>query len=142
MRLAMPAPPEMLPWLAQRANLTMSPTLQAIAAVDDDGQIAGMVGFDGWTMNACAMHVAIEKPIAVRTLLRPAFELPFVRLGLGVVVGTVLSSNERALALDLHLGFREVMRGRDWWAPGVDLVWLEMRREECRWLCESERKAA
>lgn len=130
----MPAPPEMFPWLAERAKIAVDSSLKAIAAIDDDGQIAGMVGYDGWLPNACSMHVALEKRIAVRTLLKPAFELPFVRLGFACVIAPVLSTNARALELDKHLGFKEKTRFADAFGKGVDLVFLEMRREDCRWL--------
>ena len=84
------------------------------------------------------MHVAIDKPMAIRRLLRPAFGLVFdprpKGLGLGLVKGHVLSSNEKALALDLGLGFTELGRVVDGWEVGVDEIMLVMRREECRWV--------
>lgn len=134
------APPEHLDWLAKRAGVTLGPGLRAIEAVHGD-QIAAMVGYDGWTPNACAMHVAIDEPIAVRSLIRPAFALPFVELKKAVVIATVLSTNKRSLEFVCHLGFRRVMQCQDWWAPRVDMIWLEMRREECRWI-QSARRAA
>jgi hypothetical protein len=134
------APPEHYPWIAERAKLTIGPSFRAIEAVDGD-RILGMVGYDAWMPNSVAMHVAIDEPIAVRHLLKPAFGLPFLHYGKGVIVGTVLSTNEKALAFDKNLGFREVGRITDGWAVGVDLVFLEMRREECRFI-DQQRKAA
>lgn len=127
------AAPEHLPWIIQRAGLVHSPGLRAIEAVEGE-RILGMVAYDGWTPNACSMHVAIDEVIASRRLLRPAFGIPFVELKKQVVIGTVLGTNDRALALDLHLGFKVQCRIQDAWAPGVDLIILSMRREECRWL--------
>lgn len=112
-----------------------TPGFKAIEAIEErDGRILGMVAYDGWTPNACSMHVAIEEPIAVRRLVRPAFRIPFVELKKQVVIGMVLSTNLKALKLDEHLGF--TIRGRipDAWAPGVDLILLSMRRDECRFL--------
>lgn len=131
------APPDHYSWIAERAKLALLPNFRAIEALDGE-RIVGMVGFDGWTPGSCMMHVAIEKPIAVRRLLRPAFGLVFDPRPRGfdfaVVTGSVLSTNEAALKLDLHLGFREVARIRDGWERGIDVVLLEMRRESCRWL--------
>lgn len=127
------APPEHYGWLAKRAGLRVAQDFRALEAVDGH-QIVGMVGYDGWTENSCGMHVAIERQSAARRLLRPAFGLPFKELGFGVVFGQVLSTNEKALRLDLHLGFREVCFLRDAWAVGVGVHLLEMRREDCRWL--------
>lgn len=127
------APREHLPWLAQRARLNVSPVLRAIEVVDGD-RILGMVGYDGWTPSACSAHIALEHPAALRHLLRPGFRVPFLELNRTVLIATVLSTNERSLALVKRLGFREVFRGRDWFEVGTDLVWHEMRREECRWV--------
>ena len=134
MRLAIPAPPEMYPWIAERAKLVIDRSFRAIAAIDDYGRIAGMVGYDAFTSNSCAIHVALEKKIAARYLIRPAFELPFLHWGLGVLLGAVIGTNQEALDLDLHLGFRQIAVLRDHWAVGVDTVLLEMRREDCRWI--------
>ncbi len=135
------APPEHFSWIADRAGLVPGGGFHALEAVDASGRIHGMVGFDGWTPNAVALHVAIDHPAALRHLIRPSFAIAFESFGRSVVVATVLSANTKSLRLVRHLGFREVMRGRDWWAPGVDMVWHEMRREECRWLEQSRRAA-
>ena len=49
-------------------------------------------------------------------------------------LGAVIGTNQEALDLDLHLGFRQIAVLRDHWAVGVDTVLLEMRREDCRWI--------
>lgn len=128
------APPEHYGWIASRAQLIVGSAFRAIEAVDANGNIIGMVGYDGWTPNSCAMHVAIEKPIAVRRLVRPAFGIPFLELKKHVVLGTVLTTNEAALKLDLHLGFTKLTTIRDGWKEGVGIHLLEMRRENCRWI--------
>ena len=132
------APPEHYAWLAQRADVDVGPRFRAIESVDESGRILGMVGYDGWTASAGCMHIALEFPGAFRALLRPAFECLFLDeprgAGKRVAVCQVLSTNSRSLGLVRHVGFREVFRGQGWWAQGVDLVWFEMRREECRWL--------
>lgn len=132
-----PAPPEHYGWIAERARLAITPGFSAIEALDN-GRIVGMVAYDGWTDNACSMHVALEMPIAARRLLRPAFGIPFASppagFGKGVVVGLVRSDNQKALAVDLNLGFRRVGCVSNYWAPGVHMIILEMQRHECRWL--------
>ena len=131
------------PWLVSRANLVPDGQFRAIEAVDEaSGKILAAVGYDGWMDNACCMHVALDHPSAGRYVLRPAFRIPFVELGLGVVVAKVVSTNVRALALDKALGFKVVGVGRDWIRPGVDLVVMEMRREDCRWLLSRPKRAA
>lgn len=132
------APPEHYPWLAERADLEITPRLRAIESIDPSGRILGMVGYDGWTDTAACMHIALGFPGAFRALIRPAFEWLFLDdprgAGKQVAVCQVLSTNARSLELVRHVGFREVFRGQGWWAPGVDLCWFEMRRDDCRWI--------
>jgi RimJ/RimL family protein N-acetyltransferase len=125
-------------WIAERAQLVVGPQFRAIEAIDGD-RILAMVGYDGWTPGAVMLHVALEHAAALRHVIRRGFEVAFRHRP--VVVASVLSTNRASLELVRHLGFREAGRGLDWWAPGVDLVWFDMRRHECRWL-GAERKAA
>lgn len=129
-------PRERLPWLVERSGCAFTNTLRGIEAIDSEGRIHGAVGFDGWMGNAAQMHVAIEHPMAVRALLKPSFHYLFNQVGKDVALGLLPAHNERALRFDKHLGFRETYRLKDGAAPGDDMVLLEMRRDECRWLKE------
>jgi len=128
------AHPEDYEWIASRATLAVGPLFRAIKAVDEKGNIHGMVGFDGWTPNSVSLHLALDNPLALRSLLKPGFGIAFDEFYRGVIVVTVLSDNARSLALIPKLGFREVHRIRDGWKPGIDMVLFEMRREDCRWV--------
>lgn len=127
-----PAPPEHYRWIAERAHLVIGDTFSAIEAVDKKGLIAGMVGYDGWTPNSCCLHIALDRPIALRALVCEGFATVW-RTGRTVALASVLGTNERSLNLVRHLGFREKTRIHDGWMKGVDLVLFEMRRETCRW---------
>lgn len=136
------APPEHYAWIAVRAGLSIGSQFKAIEALDALGNIAGMVGYDGWTPNAVSMHVAIDNPMAVKYLRGPAFRIPFLEHGKGLVNGAVLSTNQKAIKFDLNMGFRETHRIRDGWAKGVDIVMFEMRKDECRWLVNQRLRRA
>lgn len=127
------APAEHYGWIAERAHLVVSSGFRAIEAMIG-GRIVGMVGFDGWAPNSCSMHFAMDKPIALRRLIRPGFGISFKELKLGVVFVQVRSDNERSLRVVQSLGFREACFLRDAYSVGVGVHVLEMRREECRWL--------
>lgn len=127
------AHPDHYAWIARRTRLNIGPGFHALEAVRGD-KIIGMVGFDGWTATSVAMHVAVDEPHVIRRLLRPSFGLAFYEYGKEVVIAQVLGTNVRSLRLVKGLGFREVFRGTDWVDHGVDMVLLEMRRGECRWL--------
>lgn len=137
--IARVAPPEHYQWIAERASLVIGPAFHAIEAIDGD-RIAGMVGFDGWTESAVAMHVALDHPVAFRRLLRPAFGIAFQDPSRRVAICTVLSNNARSLRLVQHVGFREVFRGRSWWSSDVDVVFFEMKRAACRWIRPATQK--
>jgi RimJ/RimL family protein N-acetyltransferase len=147
------APPAHHAWLAERAGLTLHAGFMALEAVREDGQIVGMVGFDGMCgtndsrPHGCVtLHVAVEHPAALRHLLRAgfgaAFEAPPRGFGKVAAIATVRSDNRASLKLVGHLGFRHVHTGKDYIAPGVDLVYFELRKEHCRFIPWAVRRAA
>lgn len=142
----LPSPPGHHRWIAERAGLTLHPGFGALEAVDEDGRILGMVGFDGWWAGAVALHVALEHPMVLRRLLRPAFgvvfDVPPRGFNKAAATATVLSTNTRSLRLVQHLGFRHIHTGRDYAGPGVHIEFFEMRREECRFIPRTMRRAA
>ena len=130
------APESHYGWLTERSGYQPAPDFRAVEATDGD-RILAMIGYDHFSPNGVQMHVAIESPTAIRSLPWAAFHYPFIQLGLGVVFGLVAADNARCMSLARRLGFRETHRIRDGYAPGVDVVIFEMRREECRWLKEA-----
>lgn len=123
-----------LQWLRWHTGADLSAKATGIAAVDKHGRTRGVVALDNWTENACHCHIALEAPIAARKLMPAVAEYVFEQLGLGVLLGVIQGSNAKSLELARRLGFREVYRMRGGWSKGVDLVFLELRREECRFL--------
>lgn len=128
------ATPQERLWLGERLGYHFSPDARGILAEDSHGGIAAMVCFDRWAENSAEAHVYVGRPIAIRRLAPAAFRWFFNTLGKGVLVGVVRASNEKALELDLRLGFRETHRIKDGVAVGEDRVLLEMRRADCMWL--------
>lgn len=126
--------PEDCAYLTERTGYVPGSGFRSVVARRPDGSLAGFVGFDGWTPGAAWMHVATDAPGACRGLLRAAFSYVFEECGRSVALGSVRAGNARSLALAKRLGFSEVARLRDAWAPGEDVVLFEMRRESCRWI--------
>jgi len=120
---------------ARGVDISPSEDLRLIAHSDSRGQIDAVVAYNGWTYRVCSMHVAGDGGRWIdRQMLRVCFDYAFNQGDRVAVYGQVASNNEAALRLDKHLGFREVHRICDAVSNGVDLVILEMRREDCRWL--------
>ena len=133
------APKEHFAWLVDRTQCAITPAFRAIEAMDANGEIKGMVGYDNWTLNAVQMHMAFETPAALRAIIPAGFKYPFSSRG--VILGIIPSHNERSCELTRRLGFKEVYRIQDGWAKGDDMIVFQMRREECRYL-EAEKEAA
>lgn len=123
---------EILGWLTARCPYDPSPHAVALG-VERDGELVGAVAYDDFNGASMAMHCAGEGAWLSRAVLRCLFDYPFRRAGVRAVVGTVSSSNERALSLNRRLGFVE--RGRVPDAdPDGDIVVMSMTRGECRWI--------
>ena len=135
------APAEHFGWLCSRTGYVPTPMFQAIEAMDSKGEIRGMVGYDSFTPNSVQMSIAVDSMIAVRALAVPAFDYAFNQLGKSLSIGIVSSRNGEALTLNAWLGYQETYRIRDAHSDGIDLVILELRRADCRWLKKDVRHA-
>lgn len=123
-----------LEWLVERTKCAVTRGMRAIKAVDASGRIRGMVGYDGWTENAVTAHMAVDTAIAWRALIPACFEYPFLECGREVMLGIIPADNVKSWGMASSLGFRIVHRVRDGWAKGVELLLLELRRDDCRFL--------
>ncbi len=126
------APPEHYSWLCDKLGCSPSGNFMAWEAVRPDGSIAGMIGFDCWWHNAAQMHFAMESSIAFRALSAVAFEHVFRQRE--VVVGWVPASMEMLFRMAYKIGFRELCRVKSGWAKGDDMIMLELRAADCRYL--------
>lgn len=129
-------------WLQERADIVPGPSFKAIEAVDDEGRIHGMVGFDGWTQNSVVLTIALDNAACFRSLIHPIFDYAFRQADRGIALAMVRGSNMRSQRLCDHVGMVEVYRVRDGISIGEDIVIFEMRRENCRWLTTEHRKVA
>lgn len=126
-------------WVIEQAgcdgNLTPS-LVTSIGVVDDEGRVLGGVAFHNWTGagGSVMMHVAgTETNWTTRDFMWCVFDYPFNQLHVKNVIAPVPSNNERALKIDLQLGFviEATLRGV---FPDADLHVLFMVRERCKWL--------
>lgn len=119
---------------AHGVPLPYSSDFQAIGVVRD-GHLVAVVAFNNFCGRVCSMHVAGAGGHWIsRKLLNVVFDYPFRQLDMVAVLVGVGEDNERAIGFDKHLGFQEVHRVREGAARGVDLVVLELRRADCRYI--------
>jgi hypothetical protein len=121
-------------WLVRMMNHPL-PEETVCIGQEIDGVLAAVVGYCSFMPNACQMHIAAVDEVnwMSRDLLWAAFDYPFNKLGVKVILGQICGSNEDALRLNRHLGFKVIAEIPDAHMDG-DLVIMAMRREDCRWL--------
>lgn len=124
------------PWIKSELQIMQHEDTKGITAVDGDSfDILGCVVLDSWTPKTVTAHIVIKKPMVLRHgFLEEAFNFVFNIADREVMIGTVLSNNEKALKFDKKMGFEEKYRIKDGWDKGVDLILIEMRKENCRFL--------
>jgi len=128
-------------WIRERTNPELMANTKGIAAEDDKGKILGVCVCDTWTYNSVQLHIAIDNPIVLKNgrLQKEVFDYIFNHSGRGIALGLVPAGNEKAIRFDKKLGFVEIFRIKDGYEEGQDMVVLEMRKEDCRWIKQPEK---
>lgn len=123
-------------WVRQRTGAILTEDTTGIVAMDKaTGRVLAAVVLDTWSGSSVQAHIVIERPIVLRHgLFELVSDYVYRQAGCLTIAGVVPADNEKALKLDRHLGFKEVGRIHDGYAPGVDSVIMEMRRSDCRFL--------
>ena len=121
-------------WLVRLMNHPL-PEETVCIGQEVDGNLVAVVGYCSFMPNACQMHIGAldETNWMSRDLLWAAFDYPFNKLGVKVILGQICGDNADALRLNRHLGFKVVAEIPDAHMDG-DLVIMAMRKEDCRWL--------
>jgi len=124
------ASPVEIAWVCGKLPLTFKPDMRGVC---NDG---AMVVYDGWTPNAVQVHIYSKGPTYLlrRDFLLEVFSYAFLQCGKGLVYTVTPASSTESLVVSKALGFRETFRQVDGWDSGVDMVYKEMRRDECRYL--------
>jgi len=119
--------------LARTTHCNYPSNLQCIGQ-EVDGEIIAVIGYSNFLPKACEIHVgSICGNWATKDLLWAAFDYPFNKLEVKVILGQVCGDNKEAIRLNRHLGFEIVAEIPDAHQFG-DLVIMAMKREQCRWL--------
>jgi RimJ/RimL family protein N-acetyltransferase len=120
-------------WLCHRIGLTPTSAIQCIGRLSADGNLMGVVGYDGYNGASVQMHVAGDGNWISRQLLWAAFDYPFNTMKCNVVLGLIPSGNKTAIELNEHLGF-QIDTVIPHAHPDGALVVMAMYRDGCRWL--------
>jgi len=125
-------------FLRHYAGVQPSADLICMGWVTEEKKLVIVVGFGGYLGKVAQIHVAYAPGwhFTPRALLGAVFRYAFQTEGREMLLGILNSRNEKAMRLDLHLGFREIFRLHGMHDDGGDLVVLAMTKDECRYLKE------
>ena len=123
-------------WVQDRAHPICCEDSQGIVAYDvEKVVIVACIVFDSFTVDACNVHMAIDKPMVLRHgFLEECTRHLFLTCGRKRIFGLVPADNAKALKLNKHLGFREVARVPDAYDEGIDYVVMRMDADDNRWI--------
>lgn len=94
----------------------------------------GGVIYTDYNVASIQIHVAAFRHTWLsREFLWAVFNFPFNTIKIKKLLGLVRSTNERAIKLDLRLGFVLETTVKDVFSDG-DMLVFSMMRENCRWL--------
>ena len=112
-----------------------SKDFRAFATVSATGDLLGAVALNNWWGRVCTAHIAsVGGHWGNRELIWRTFDFVFRYADRRAIIAPVQASNERALKVNKKLGFKEASRVPDGWADGDDLIFMQLLREDCRWL--------
>ena len=120
--------------ITKAAGVIFNPRCHQVISRAVDGVLYGGVVLTDYTKASITMHMAgFNDKWVNRNILWAVFNYAFNQLKVNKVFGQVPESNQRALEINLKLGFLVETRVKDVFVDG-DLLVVSMYRDQCRWL--------
>lgn len=130
-----PASETDLYWMQNHLRFDMTRRTKGIAVVDGNNRLIGGCVFENWTYTGGEIHVIITNTMVLRhRFIEEMLGYFFETCDRRVLWCTVLSTNEKCLKFVRHIGFQEILRIKDGYDEGTDLITHELRKENCRWI--------
>jgi len=125
-------------WLVERADVVRTEETRGIVAYKGS-KLVGAVAMDNWAHNSCRMHIAVDDMFIFKHGFPEAvYNYIFNTCDKGVIIGITPAHLDKVLRFNRHVGFVEVYRIPDGYEEGIDLVVQENRKENCRYLRETD----
>jgi hypothetical protein len=80
------------------------------------------------------VHIAADDKRIPRSFVRAGFEYAFKQLGLIRVFAWMDPAKPHPLDIDYRLGFKDAFCVPGGTLEGNDLILIELKREDCKWL--------
>lgn len=121
-------------WVAGEIDYTAGLTGYYAMGVEQDGEIVAGILFHQFNGSNAWAHIACRKPSrAFVELLKHGYQYAFTHCGLRRLTGAVVDSNQKALKLDLHMGWQEEFVMKQAGVGGEDLHILVLWPENFRY---------
>jgi hypothetical protein len=115
-------------------TVPISSFTRGLVALDKNNVPKGIVLLDQWTENSVMGHIAIQHPMAMRKLPFEALDYVFNTLGKNLFMGAIPSDNPKSLKFNQHLGFEVVYTIEDGYDIGVDILLMQLKKENCKYI--------
>ena len=130
-------------WYCSRVPTAWAEDMGGFIVIDTDtGTPVAAILMSEWTASTCILSIIIEKPIALRHgLLEVAADFVFNKENRLKALIRVSSKNMRSLNFCKNAGFTEICKIKDGFDLLDDMVFLEIHREDCKYLNSVEEVA-
>lgn len=127
-------------WVNEQVGVLQVEDTSGIMAIDvETNTTVGACILDNWTANSVQAHFMANSPLVLRHgFVEECFDYVFNYADKKFIYGMVPSDNEKALKLNAHMGFTEVLRLPEAFKDGVDYIVMELKRENCKYLPKVE----
>jgi len=128
-------------WCNKHVGIIQTSDTSGIMAVDTEKkEIVAAALMDNWTTNSAQCHFIITNPMVLRhKFLECVSNFLFIEKGLAVIYGFIPGDNKKAVRLNKHMGFTVKATLEDGFAVGVDYIFMEGKRENCRYIDKAAR---
>lgn len=132
------------PYVVDRLEMAWAEGTTGVVAFDvATGDICGVMVCQAWTKNSCESHIVIENKAALKHgFHNECANYVFTQAGREKMIGIIPSNNEKALRLDRKFGFTDVGVIKDGFEQGVDIVIMELHRDNCPYWDQKQVEAA
>lgn len=120
------------PWVREGVGDKWVPGSASAIGMISDGVLKAGVLYEGFNKVNVFCHIRADAPLT-KNFLGMIFQYPFLQLGVKRITGLVAACNEKAVNLDLRLGFEIEATLKDAHPIG-DILVLSMKKENCRFL--------
>lgn len=123
---------EVCRWVADKANIYVNEDCQGIGYLSDGNLIAG-VSYERYTGKSIMVHQRVDRPTP-KGFWFAVVDYPFNDLGVKHLIGLVDSTNQKAMKINLKMGFKIEATIADAGSEGGDLMIMKMSKDDCKLL--------